>query len=201
MKTLNWTKLKDYIYKKYGQESGKMIVHAGVITWATASLAQIAAVTFDNKIPSDQKKFLVPQEIAEGILNIATFYLVTNSLKNVASRLVSTGKWSTKAVRTFIEKHPQYKIKMGSIETNLTKTFKENEEFHDCYDTFKGGMEMMASTVGSVISCNLATPVLRNSWGAKQQKHSIAKDNAHKNMNKTQLMNNSRINPITSIKI
>lgn len=201
MKSPSWTKIKDYIYKKYGQESGKMIVHAGVITWATSSLAQIAAVAFNDKIPSEQKKFLVPQEIADGVINIATFYLVTNSLKNIAGRLVSTGKWSTKAIRNFVEKNPKFKIKMGSMETNLNKTFKENKEFHDCYDTFKGGMEMMASTIGSVASCNLVTPIIRNSWGAKQQKISIAKDNEHKNMNKTQLMNNPRINLNPSMKI
>lgn len=176
MKNLNWTSVKNYIYKKYGEESGKMIVHAGVITWATASLAQIAAVVFNDKIPKDQKKFLIPQEIADGVINIAAFYVVTNSLKNIAGKLVSTGKWSTRGIRNFIEKNPTYKIKMGDMSTNLGKTFKENKEFHDTYDTFKGGAEMFASTIGSIASCNLVTPLIRNSWGASQQKKSINRD-------------------------
>ncbi len=201
MKSPSWTKIKDYIYKKYGQESGKMIVHAGIITWATSSLAQIAAVAFNDKIPSEQKKFLVPQEIADGIVNIATFYLVTNSLKNIAGKLVSTGKWSTHAIRKFVEKNPKLKIKMGSLETNLSKTFKENKEFHDSYDTFKGGMEMMASTIGSVASCNLVTPLIRNSWGAKQQKISIAKDNQRNHLDKTKLASPTQITPKPSMKI
>jgi hypothetical protein len=179
MKNFSWNSIKNYLYKHYGQESGKMIVHAGVITWLTSSLGQIAAVIFNDKIPSEQKKFLIPQEIADGVINIIAFYAVTNSLKNIASKLANTGKWSTKAIREFVAKHPVQDgkaIKLGDMQTNLSKTFKENKEFHKSFDMFKGGMEMMASTVGSVVSCNLVTPVIRNSWGAKEQKKSIKKE-------------------------
>lgn len=174
---LSWSEIKNYIYKHYGQESGKMIVHAGVITWIASSLSQVFAVVINEKIPSDQKKFLIPQEIADGVLNVIAFYAVTNSMKNISGKLVSTGKWSTKAIRDFVAKNPLAKdIKMGDMSTNLSKNFKENKEFHDCYDKFKGGMDMMAATIGSVVSCNVVTPVIRNVWGADQQKSSIARE-------------------------
>jgi len=174
---ISWGSVKDYVYKNYGQESGKMIVHAGVITWVVSTLSQVMAVVINDKIPKEQKKFLIPQEIADGAINILAFYAVTNSLKNVAGKLVSTGKWSTAAVRNFVEKSELSKtIKMGDMTTNLSKTFKENKEFHDVYDKFKGGMEMIASTVGSVAACNLVTPVIRNYWGAKQQHNSLEKE-------------------------
>jgi hypothetical protein len=76
-------------------------------------------------------------------------------------------------------------IKMGDLETNLSKTFKENKEFHDSYDKFKGGMEMISSMIGSVAASNIATPFIRNAWGAKQQKTSIEKDRYNQNMNPT----------------
>lgn len=168
----HWDNVKNFIYKHYGQESGKMIVHAGVITWIISSVAQIVAIAANDKIPSRQKKFLVPQEIADGALNVLAFYMITNSLKNIAGKLVSTGKWSTKAIRDFVRNK---NIKLGDMSTDLGKTFRENEEFHNKYDSFKGGMDMIAATVGSVVSCNVMTPVIRNKIGAKKQKESIAK--------------------------
>ena len=175
-----WNNLKNTIYEKYGQESGKMIVHAGVVTWITASLSQVAAIIINDKIPSDQKKFLIPQEIADGALNVLTFYLITNSLKNISGKLVSTGKWSTKAIRDFVDAK---NIKMGDMSTNLGKTFKEDKQFHDVYDQFKGGMDMIAASVGSVVSCNAITPIIRNHIGANQQKNSIAKEQMQKKTN------------------
>lgn len=168
-----WGGIKNYMYKHYGQESGKMLVHAGLITWVTSSLAQIVAVATNDKIPPEQKKFIIPQEIADGVLNVAAFYLVTNTAKNVAGRLVSSGKWSTKGIREFVQKHAP-EVKMGDLPTNLSTKFKENEQFHNCYDKFKGGMEMIAAVSGSVIASSIVTPVIRNAWGAKKQKESLA---------------------------
>jgi len=113
-----WGNLKNYLYKHYGQESGKMIVHAGLITWTTATFGQIAAVMFNKKIDSDQKKFLIPQEILDGAINILAFYTITASMKAVASRLVSTGKWSNQVIRDFVKKNPKG-FKMGELSTNL----------------------------------------------------------------------------------
>lgn len=177
-----WNDIKNITYKKYGQESGKMIVHIGVITWIASSLSQVFAVVINDKIPSEQKKFLIPQEIADGALNVLTFYLITNTMKNISGKLVSTGKWSTKAIRDFVAKNPlTQNTKMGDMSTNLGKAFKEDKDFHDCYDKFKGGMDMIATTFGSVVSCNVITPIIRNHFGADQQKSSIAREKMQNN--------------------
>lgn len=177
-----WGKLKNTIYEKYGRESGKMLVHAGLITWITAAVSQVVAVALNDKVPPEQKKFLIPQEIADGALNVLTFYCITNTVKNVAGRLVSTGKWSTKGIRDFVARNPlAQNIKMGDMSTNLGKTFKENKEFHDCYDNFKGGMDMFSAVVGAVTSSNIITPIIRNRIGAERQKDSIARDRMQKN--------------------
>lgn len=187
-----WNKFKNYIYDHYGREAGKMLVHAGVITWTTATISQVVAIMMNKEVPPEQKKFLIPQEIADGALNILTFYAITSTMKNISGRLVSTGKWSSSAIRDFVgKKSPE--IKMGDMATNLGKTFKDNKEFHECYDTFKGGMDMVAATTGSVISCNAITPVIRNYIGAKQQKASIAQEKMQKNttLNKTMVYSKS----------
>lgn len=172
-----WNNLKNTIYEKYGRESGKMLVHAGLITWTAATLSQVFAIALNNKLTSNEKKFLIPQEISDGVLNILTFYLFTNTLKNISGKLVSTGKWSTKGIRDFVTKNQLTpNIKMGDLETNLGATFKENKEFHDCYDKFKGGVDMIAATTGSIASCNIVTPFIRNKIGANEQKQSIERD-------------------------
>ena len=167
-----WKNFKNLIYKKYGQESGTMLVHAGVLTWITASASQVIAVALNKQVPSDQKKFLIPQEIADGALNVLAFYLITNSLKNVSSKLVSTGKWSTKEIRDFVSKKAP-DIKLGDLATDLSKRFREDANFHNCYDNFKGGADMIGATVGSVVACNAIVPVLRNKWGSKKQHESL----------------------------
>lgn len=175
-----WDNTKNYIYKHYGQESGKMIVHAGVITWFTATASQVFAIAVNKKVSEDQKKFLIPQEIADGAINILAFYTITSSMKNIAGKLASSGKWSTKAIRDFAEQNKtKLQTPLGDLKTDLEKTFNGNDEFHKTYDTFKGGLDMIAATAGSVVACNVATPFIRNYIGAKQQKQSI--DNKYKN--------------------
>lgn len=171
-----WNGLKNYLYKHYGQESGKLIVHTGLITWTMATLAQVGAIVFNDKIPKEQKKFLIPQEIADGALNIVAFYTITNTLKTLGTRLVSTGKWSNASIRNFIKNNSPKDIKMGEITTNLAKTYKGNEDFYKAYSPFKNGVDMIATTVGSVVSCNAATPFIRNYYGAWQQKRSLERE-------------------------
>ena len=90
---------KTSLFKNYGENPGKMLVHTGVLGWILSSLAQVSAVVFNDKISPEQKSFLVPQEIADAAINIVSFYAITNTFKNVASKLVSTGKLSTKAIK------------------------------------------------------------------------------------------------------
>lgn len=192
VKNTFWQKTKQYMYEHYGLETGKLIVHAGLITWTTSAVSQLVAIAFNKEIPSDQKKFLIPQEIADGALNIASFYLITNSFNRVASKLVSSGKWTTKAIKKYVMEHEKkfritdlfikgglkksHQIKMGDMSTNLGGIFKEDKGFHEVYDTFNGGVSMMSAVTGAVISSNLVTPFIRNVWGAKRQKEAIARE-------------------------
>ena len=182
MKNLNaqWQGVKNYLYKNYGQESGKLIVHTGLITWTMACLSQVFAIVVNDKIPKEQKKFLIPQEFADGAINILAFYTLTNSLKNLSSRLVSTGKWTNKAIRKFVGENPLKEVKLGDISTDLSKTYKGNEDFYKAYSPFKNGVDMIAATIGSIVSCNVVVPILRNMYGAKQQKQSLASENVKK---------------------
>jgi len=189
---MNWEQLKNSIHSKYSKNAGKMILHVGVVTWAMASFAHVVAIVCNDKIPKDQKKFLIPQEIADGALNIAAFYLITKTIKDITGKLVSTGKWSNKSIRDFVSEHAK-DIKMGHFDTNLPKTYGGGDEFHKAYDPFSAGIDMISASLGSVVSCNIATPFIRNSIAAKQQKKSLEKDNKLRRPELVSRLNGNRL--------
>ena len=168
--------LKTYIFKKYGENPGTMLVHTGALGWILSSMAQVTAVVVNDKISPEQKSFLIPQEIADAFINIVSFYVITSSFKNLASKLVSSGKLTTKSIKNFLEKEGVAE-KLGKLNFNIEKL----ENFKDIkgeYKPFKNGVDVLASTIGSIISCNYVTPVLRNRFAAHEQKYAIAKMNS-----------------------
>lgn len=170
---------KNFVYNGYGDEPAKMLVHTGTLGWILSSLAQIGAVVFNEKIPKEQKAFLIPQEIGDAAVNILSFYLITNSLKNFSAKLVSSGKLVTPKIKQFlvnlkaqnvIKKTSGYDLDIEKIPSFIN--IKED------YDSFKNGVTVVASTLGSIFSCNLLTPVVRNAFASDRQQASIAKMNA-----------------------
>lgn len=158
---------KTSLYKNYGENPGKMLVHTGVLGWILSSLAQVSAVVFNDKISPEQKSFLIPQEMADAGINIISFYLVTSSFKNLASKLVSTGKLTTKNIKNALSKEDLKRI--GNLDFNIGKLSKVPEG----YKPFKNGVDVVASTIGSIISCNIVTPILRNKYASKRQKQTL----------------------------
>lgn len=166
-----FSKFKNVMYQKYGENPGKMLVHTGVLGWILSSLAQISAVIFNDKISPEQKSFLIPQEAADAAINILSFYLVTSSFKAVASKLVSTGKLTTKAIKNSLIKKGVREDLLGKYDFNIGNLKDIPAE----YKPFKNGVDVVASTVGSIVSCNILTPVLRNQYASKKQKQAIAR--------------------------
>lgn len=172
---------KNIILEKYGEQPGKMLVHTGVLGWILSSLAQVGAVVFNDKISPEQKVFLIPQEIADAAVNIISFYVVTNSVKAVASKLVKSGKLTTPAIRDYLKKTgikiPKKKgdvSPVGQWDFDITK-LSNFDEIADKFKPFKNGVDVGASMLGSIVSCNLITPILRNEYASKRQKEMLTK--------------------------
>ena len=174
-----FSNFKNTLYKNYGENPGKMLVHTGVLGWILSSLAQVSAIVFNDKISTEQKSFLIPQEIADAGVNILSFYLITSSFKRVASKLVKTGKLTTKPIREFLSKYGITSQKyIGNRKFNI-ENLANFKDIKSEYRPFKNGVDVVASTVGSVVSCNIVTPVLRNEYAAKKQKQAIARMQAN----------------------
>lgn len=168
-----FSQFKSVMYKNYGENPGKMLVHTGVLGWILSAMAQVSAVVFNDKISKEQKSFLIPQEMADAAINIISFYVITSSFKNLASKLVSTGKLSTVKIKNYIKSNVANPSEyIGKLSSNIEKDFPE---IKGDYKAFKNGVDVVASTVGSIISCNIVTPILRNEYAAKRQKEAIAK--------------------------
>lgn len=174
-----FSNFKTTLYKNYGENPGQMLVHTGVLGWILSSLAQVSAVVFNDKISAEQKSFLIPQEMADATINILSFYAITSSFKNLASKLVSTGKLTTKPIKNFLNKLG-VKKNIGKQYFNIEDDLQANfEDIKSEYRSFKNGIDVIASVTGSVISCNLVTPVLRNVIAADQQKKALVKMQAN----------------------
>lgn len=166
------------IYTKFAHNPDKMLIQTSVVGWAMSSLAQMAAIVINDKIPKEQKMFMIPQEFADGIVNILSFFFVTKSLTNIANKLVNRGKWIEKPVFDFLKKSGA-KVGERSFDVlthgNLPKALEES------FLKWRAGVVVGATILGSVLSCNLLTPILRNIYASKRQQGSITRMNDRNN--------------------
>ena len=165
--------MKNSLMRSFGEDPGKMLLHTGTLGWILSSLAQVMAVVLNDKIPKKQKTFLIPQEIADAGINICSFYIFTNSFTKLANKMVSTGKWRTPAIDAFLKKY-NLKKHIGSYDFNI-KDLANFDEIKSSYKAIASGNAIAASTIGSIISCNLVTPILRNKFAAHKQQQAIAR--------------------------
>ena len=86
------------ISEHFKKDASKMLIWTGVAGWALSSFAQIGAVLFNPKISDEKKSFLIPQEVADALVNIGGFFLITQLAKNTTAKLFSTGKIAPKKV-------------------------------------------------------------------------------------------------------
>lgn len=169
---------KNVIFDKYADKPANMLVHTGVLGWILSSLAQIAAIAFNDKIPAEQKMFLIPQECADAAVNIVSFYAVTKSMKDLGAKLVKTGKLRNPKITKFLKSVKGLdKSKIGTWDMDITKLNGFGGDAKKDFDAFKTGVDVYASVAGSVLSCNIITPILRNRYAAERQKDVLAKMN------------------------
>jgi len=163
-----------WVADKFSKDASKMLVFTGVAGWALSSAAQIFALMVNPKISKDKKSFLIPQEMADAVVNIGAFFLFTRVAQRMVGKLFSTGKIAPKEVRAYLEKHKDlFKDKVGKVDFDLDevlKTCKDNFPKKEYYSTKNFGTAI--ATVGAgVISSSVITPLLRNHAASKIQKN------------------------------
>lgn len=184
-------RLADKCYKLATNPSDMFLV-TGTLGWVLSALAQVTAVVINKKIPEEQKKFLIPQEIADAGVNIASFILFTRYTSKIADKLVSSGKLATPKIRKFLEENKltssigknikeiikgEEKINSFNVEAEILNPKNKTENgLKEHYYAFADSVSFISSTIGSIISCNIITPLLRNKIASSRQKASLEKD-------------------------
>jgi hypothetical protein len=194
----------NYVYENMTKNPGNMLLLTGTFGWILSSLAQVTAVVINKKIPKEQKKFLIPQEMADAAVNIASFFIITKAFTRLGEGLVQSGKLLTPKIRGHLAKYKldsfvgqkitennlknmpeilkgqktgdMFNISKLSMITDRSDKANFKTEFSNDYFDFSDGMSFISSMVGSIISCNIVTPILRNKFAANRQKHAITQD-------------------------
>lgn len=167
-------KMCDAIASKYSDDIGKMLVHTGVIGWVLSSAAQVTAIVINDKLSKEQKMYMVPQELADAAVNIVSYYAISRTFKSVANKLVSTGKLLPETIRTFL-KNSSVADKVGTLGFDVVKNGHLDSKMSTVYNKFYKGVDVIGTTLGSILSCNIVTPIIRNEIAANKQKKCIAK--------------------------
>jgi len=188
---------KNYIYNKFGPNPGGMLVVTGLIGWALSSAAQLFAIAFNDKLSKKDKLFLLPQEAADGFVNAMAFLTLSAGIKNIGKKLTSTAKLRTADLSKLLErdghvladvaKRVEGKVYAGDWNFDVTKLPNYKGELKDVYKPLNNGVEVISGLIGSILSCNLVTPLFRNYYAAHKQQELLSKNKPAKSQQVTEI--------------
>ena len=164
--------LKHQLGKLAGASSSKMgdiLILTSIAGWFASSAAQIFGIAVNKNYTHDQKKFMITQEATDALTNIVLYFGVTKSLTALTSHMVKTGKLAPKSIVQFMRDNKLLPFR-GQFGFDITKaTGFEQAGLRGAYNGFKCFAEAAAATIGGVISSNIITPVVRNSYASYRQ--------------------------------
>ena len=186
------------IWDTYSKDVGKSLIHLGAVGWLFGALAQVGALAFNKNIDKEEKNFLFPQEIADGVINVGLYYTICQGIKSLADKCVDKGKFIPKSVNVAYEKllanknlfTPQQQAQIFGSKKNITKAltsvtdqsfiknlapvvqnFITNEIKPSAINLCgrKNGLGTIATFGASILACNIITPYARNVVASKIQ--------------------------------
>ena len=186
------------IWDTYSKDVGKSLIHLGAVGWLFGALAQVGALAFNKKIDKEEKNFLFPQEIADGVINVGLYYTICQGIKTFADKCVDKGKFIPKNVNEAFEKllankhlfSTQEQAQIFANKTNITETLSavtdssfiknlapaardfitnEIKPAAAKMSGWKNGVGTLATFGASVLACNIITPYARNIVASKIQ--------------------------------
>ena len=155
------------------KDMGKVLAITGSLGWGLSCLAYTGAILLNKEIPEDQKEFLVPQELADGVINVSLFWFLTSKANKYGKQLVESGKYLPKQLEKEVTKlraeHGK-EVPFEQIAKNLSK------EGAVKLKQFSKSFPALISITGSVLAANIFTPIVRNIVASKFQRHHIKHD-------------------------
>lgn len=157
----------DFVADKSSNDTAGILIMLTSAGWLASSLAQIAGIYFNKNYTKEQKSFMIPQELADAVVNIGSFLLITKSLKALTTKMVDTGKLIPNSIRRFLVKNGMGS-EIGKFGFNITEVEGFNK-YNSIYNNFKMASESTAAILGGIFSSNILTPILRNKIAAKRK--------------------------------
>ncbi len=161
-----WDRIINYSQKHIGNQANLQNI-CGTIATGLSCLCFTGSVLLNKRIPGEQKEFLVSQELADGAINVALFFVMTDRFKKGAEKLVKGGKIFPKTVKAEIEKIKKDLPENASWEDIKPKLSKEKVEE---ITKFHIGFKNTVSLAGSALAVSILTPIIRNIVASKFQK-------------------------------
>lgn len=138
-----------------------MLTWTYLTTTIASSACQLISIKQNKNISEEKKKFLLPQEAIDAILNAGLFVVFTKSLSDIGQNLVDAKKIIP--------------VKLCSV-SELTK--------------YKEGIGVLFGITGSIIATSIVTPFARNKLAAIFKNQLTKKDNSVKAESSVQSINN-----------
>lgn len=152
-------------------DAPRFLKHSAAVGWILVCVANCFGIVKNPDIKTKEKKFLIPQELADGTVNIGLYYILTGTLIKQAEKLVDKGKI----------------------------VFDGAAGGSGAFKAARAGVGVAAALAGAVISSNIITPIVRNIFAADRQKKYLESLKApplspaariiSKNMNSTPALN------------
>ena len=88
--------LVNRVWNSCGSDAGKGLILLGTLGWVFSALAQIGMIARNKDIDKKEKKFLIPQEVADGVINCTLYYTVCAAIKKAGDWLLENCIFLTK---------------------------------------------------------------------------------------------------------
>jgi len=167
--------------KTIRKNQSKFINATAAASFSLLCLGEAAAIKLNKKIPEDQKKFMIPQALSEGALNVGIMLSVSTLFRQIGSRLVTNAK--------VLPKDLPKDIKNPEILKKIIKTFDYNDLKHlsnkgltqDVFKrvkSFHNGMTTLTGPfAGLLIAQNVMIPIVINKFAAWYRENYYKKHN------------------------
>ncbi len=139
--------LLEKLWCEYSDDVGKALIHLGAAGWFFSATAQIGMIIKNKDIDKKEKRFLVPQETADGIINVALYYTICQAIKNFGEYIVENLHLTTKDTAISIRQIKRVPSKSitefvrGMAESfRCEKLVKTNKHTKNLSDFYKGAI-------------------------------------------------------------
>ena len=181
----SFTKILTKFCEQGVTDRANFLKNAAVVGWALSSLAQTCAIFFNEKMPAKEKRFLIPQEIFDGIINATLFWFITSKTANFGKMLALKKHVVPKSLSKVLENYTPNgttieKLKDGFL--SHVKSFGTQNDVKTAANLVEG-LGVAVGLAGAIVSNNIITPVLRNKFAGMWQQKELKKINDNSPLN------------------